>query len=195
LYFFEKQPLGEACGAKMRVAYDKLRFLIVDDNAFMRRILRTILYSFGTREVFDAEDGVTGFEEFKETSPDIVLVDWEMPNLDGIGLTKLLRDPIESANPFVPVIMISSHSERTRIAIARDAGVTEFLAKPISPQGLYDRIHAVVAHPRKFVRTDDFFGPDRRRGAKNIWRGQDRRKGEAPETFVIRSLADRLHNR
>jgi two-component system, chemotaxis family, chemotaxis protein CheY len=186
LYFFEKQPLGEAGGAKMRVAYDKLRFLIVDDNAFMRRILRTILYSFGTREVFDAEDGVTGFEEFKETSPDIVLVDWEMPNLDGIGLTKLLRDPIESANPFVPVIMISSHSERTRIAIARDAGVT---------QGLYDRIHAVVAHPRKFVRTDDFFGPDRRRGAKNIWRGQDRRKGEAPETFVIRSLADRLHNR
>lgn len=179
----------------MRVAYDKLRFLIVDDNAFMRRILRTILYSFGTREVFDAEDGVTGFSEFKDNSPDIVLVDWEMPNMDGIALTKMLRDPIESANPFVPVIMISSHCERTRIATARDAGITEFLAKPISPQALYDRIHSVVAFPRKFIRSEDFFGPDRRRGVKKPWRGQDRRKGDNAETFVIRSLADRLQNR
>lgn len=187
--------MGETHGATMRVAYDKLRFLVVDDNAFMRRILRTILYSFGTREVFDAEDGITAFEAFKDNSPDIMLVDWEMPNLDGIGLTKLLRDPIESANPFVPVIMISSHSERTRIATARDAGVTEFLAKPISPQDLYDRIHNVVAHPRKFIRTEKFFGPDRRRGVKNVWRGEDRRKSDNAETFIIRSLADRLHSR
>lgn len=179
----------------MRVAYDKLRFLVVDDNAFMRRILRTMLYSFGAREVFDAEDGFTAFDVFTDSSPDIVLADWEMPNLDGIGLTKLLRDPIESADPFVPVIMISSHTERTRIATARNAGVTEFLAKPISPQGLYDRIHAVVAHPRKFISTGNFFGPDRRRGVKNIWRGEDRRKGDNAETFVIRSLADRLHSR
>ena len=69
----------------MRVAYDKIRFLIVDDNAFMRRILRTILYSFGAREVFEAEDGNLGFAAFKEYLPDVVLADWEMPNLDGMS--------------------------------------------------------------------------------------------------------------
>jgi PleD family two-component response regulator len=179
----------------MRVAYDKIRFLIADDNAFMRRILRTILYSFGAREVFEAEDGNTAFVAFKDFTPDVVLVDWEMPNLNGIALTKMIRDPAESANPFAPIIMISSHSERNRIAEARDAGVTEFLAKPISPQGLYDRVHAVVAFPRNFIRTDDFFGPDRRRGVKSVWRGPDRRKGDHAETFVVRSLADRAQNR
>lgn len=179
----------------MRVAYDKIRFLIVDDNAFSRRIVRTALYSFGARDVFESYDGQSGFSDFKEVAPDIVLVDWEMPILDGIGLIKLIRDPIESTNPFVSIIMISGHTERTRVAMARDAGVTEFLAKPISPQSLYDRVHAVVALPRKFISTKDFFGPDRRRGVKNTWRGEERRMGNTAEVFSLSSLAERVNNR
>src|SRR6202043_545422 len=58
----------------LRIEFSKLRFLVVDDNAHMRRILRTLLHGFGAREVYEAEDGATGLDAFTHFMPDIVLV-------------------------------------------------------------------------------------------------------------------------
>ncbi len=175
----------------MRVDYDKIRFLIIDDNAFTRRLLRTLLYSFGARFVSEAIDGTTGFEAFQAESPDLVLLDWEMPMLDGLDVTKMMRHPSESHNPFVAILMVTAHTTRQHVRMARDAGITEFIAKPIAPQSVYDKIHAAVAEPRPFIRTLSYFGPDRRRGAPNLWRGPDRRNGEKAETFAPRSIAEK----
>ncbi|MGL5361837.1 MAG: response regulator transcription factor, partial [Bosea sp. (in: a-proteobacteria)] len=71
----------------MRVDFSKLRFLIIDDNTFMRRMIKALLHGFGAREVFEAEDGAAGLESFMSHSPDVVLVDWEMPILDGLEVT------------------------------------------------------------------------------------------------------------
>ena len=129
----------------VRIDFNRLRFLVIDDNAHMRRILRTLLHGFGTREVYEAEDGATGLEAFTHYMPDIILVDWVMPIFDGLELTQMIRQPGANANPYVPIIMLSGHSEKKRIVTARDAGVTEFLAKPISAKALYERIGGVLA--------------------------------------------------
>ena len=131
-----------------RIDFNKLRFLVCDDNPHMRRILRTLLHSFGAREVYEAEDGATALEMYTHYVPDIVITDWSMPIFDGLELAQMIRQPESKGNPFAPIIMLTGHSEKRRVTVARDAGVTEFLAKPISAKALYQRILNVVANPR-----------------------------------------------
>lgn len=172
----------------MRVDFSKIRFIVIDDNTYMRRVLKALLHGFGAREVLEAEDGAAGLEAFMTYSPDIVILDWEMPILDGLEVTRMIRQPTTSVNPFVPIIMVSGHSEKRRVTMARDAGIHEFLVKPISSKGLYDRVLAAVAFPRQFVRTKSFFGPDRRRGVNQSYNGPERRKGTG-DTEIIKPRA------
>ena len=140
-----------------RIDFNKLRFLLCDDNAHMRRILRTLLHSFGAREVYEAEDGATALEMYSHYAPDIVITDWSMPIFDGLELAQMIRQPDSKGNPYAPIIMLTGHSEKRRVTMARDAGVTEFLAKPISAKGLYHRILNVVANPQAVHQDQDLF--------------------------------------
>jgi two-component system, chemotaxis family, chemotaxis protein CheY len=160
----------------MRIEFDKLRFLVIEDNPHMRRILRALLQGFGSREVHEAADGMAGLEAFGKFTPDIVIMDWAMPMLDGLDFVRMIRQDT-NASPFTPIIMLTGHSERKRVTAARDAGVTEFMVKPISANGLYRRILSVVANPRRFIKTKTYFGPDRRRSNAPTYTGPERRKG------------------
>jgi two-component system, chemotaxis family, chemotaxis protein CheY len=171
----------------VHIDFNKLRFLIIDDNPHMRRILRTLLHGFGARDVIEAEDGAGGLEAFSQGTPDIVFIDWAMPIFDGLELIQMIRQPGGNSNPFVPIIMLTGHTERTRVTAARDAGITEFLAKPISAKGLYQRVFSIVAHPRPFIKTATYFGPDRRRTVSSAYSGPERRKGG--ETDMIGQTA------
>ncbi len=175
----------------VRIDFNGLRFLVIDDNAHMRRILRTLLHGFGTREVYEAEDGAAGLEAFTYYMPNIVITDWAMPIFDGLELTQMIRQPGANANPYVPIIMLTGHSEKKRVVSARDAGVTEFLAKPISAKGLYQRILNVVAHPRNFIRTKSYFGPDRRRNMNTGYQGPERRNGGKADVIKQHSLLEK----
>ena len=177
----------------VRIDFNKLRFLVIDDNAHMRRILRTLLHGFGARDVYEAEDGAAGLEAFTHYSPDIVLTDWEMPIFSGLELAQMIRQPGTNTNPYAPIIMLTAHSERKRVIDARDAGITEFMAKPISAKALYQRILNIVARPRPFVRTKTYFGPDRRRNVNPNYVGPERRKGAGARADLIRqtSLVDK----
>lgn len=157
------------------VECSRLRFLIVDDNNHMRRIIRALLHGFGVREAYEAEDGAAGLEAFSSFSPDIVITDWAMPIFDGIELTRMIRQPETSTNPYVPIIMVTGHAEKRRVTEARDAGVTEFLVKPISAKALYQRIVSVVMLPRPFIKTSTYFGPCRRRTISANYGGTERR--------------------
>jgi CheY-like chemotaxis protein len=172
----------------IRIDFNRLRFLVIDDNAHMRRILRTLLHSFGTREVYEAEDGAAGLEAFTHYSPDLVLTDWAMPIFDGLELTQMIRQPNANTNPYVPIIMLTGHSEKKRVVAARDAGVTEFLAKPISAKSLYGRIFNVVANPRPFIKTNTYFGPDRRRSSSSNYSGPERRKSGSADVIRLKPL-------
>ena len=98
----------------IKVDLSQLRFLVVEDNAHMRRVVRTLIHSFGAREVAEAEDGATGLELFQTTSPDIVIADWYMPIFSGIELTRMMRNPESSANPTVPIIMLTGALGKTK---------------------------------------------------------------------------------
>jgi DNA-binding response OmpR family regulator len=154
---------------------ERLNFLVVDDNRHMRMLVKTILHALGSKNVVEAEDGADAFREMRTFPADIVICDWNMEPLDGLDFVRLIRTGKDSPNPFVPIIMLTGHTEMNRVVEARDAGVNEFLAKPISAKALYGRIQSVIEKPRPFVRTKRYFGPDRRRKATN-YTGPERRK-------------------
>ena len=155
----------------------RLNFLIVDDNRHMRALVKTILHSLGSRLVAEAGDGADAFKELRLFPADIIICDWNMSPLDGLDFVRLVRTAKDSPNPLVPIVMLTGHTEMARVIEARDAGVHEFLAKPISAKGLYFKIRSIVDSQRPFLRTSSFFGPDRRRN-KTVFKGKERRKSK-----------------
>jgi two-component system, chemotaxis family, chemotaxis protein CheY len=104
----------------------------------------------------------------------------------------MIRQPGANANPYVPIIMLTGHSEKKRVMSARDAGITEFLAKPISAKALYQRILNVVANPRPFIKTKNYFGPDRRRNVNPNYVGPERRKGGNADVIKQQALLEKV---
>ncbi|WGM40283.1 response regulator [Caulobacter sp. NIBR1757] len=163
--------------------FDLLKILLVDDNHHMRVLIGEILRAIGVKGVFEATDGAEALNIMRREPIDIVMSDLAMQPLDGIDFTRLLRNSPDSPNQMCPVIMITGHSTQKRVKEARDAGVTEFLAKPVTARGVIDRITRVVDHPRPFIRTEDYFGPDRRRRADPTYTGPKRRGTDEEKPF------------
>jgi two-component system chemotaxis response regulator CheY len=162
------------------VRYELLKILLVDDNHHMRVLLGEILRAIGCRQIREATDGAEGLQVLRNYPIDIVITDLAMQPLDGIDFVRLLRNSPDSPNPMIPVIMITGHATQRRVAEARDAGVTEFLAKPLTARGVIERISQVVDHARGFVRAEGYFGPDRRRRVDPHYPGPWRR-GNDPQ--------------
>jgi CheY-like chemotaxis protein len=156
--------------------FENLKALIVEDNAHMRSLLRALLNSIGVKDIAEASHGQAAIDLLRERKSDLVLSDLAMKPMDGLEFTRYVRNHEHSPNPFVPIIMISGHTEKYRVEAARDAGVTEFLAKPITAHTLFSRIAEIVERPRAFVRCDSYFGPDRRRREIEDYAGPRRRK-------------------
>jgi CheY-like chemotaxis protein len=155
--------------------FDLLNILLVDDNHHMRVLLTEILRAIGVRQVFEANDGAEALSIMRAHQVDIIMTDLAMQPLDGLDFVRKLRNAPESPNPMAPVIMITGHSTQRRVTEARDVGVNEFLSKPVTARGVLERIARVVDNPRPFVRSADYFGPDRRRRADPSYSGPRRR--------------------
>ena len=166
-----------------------LKVLLIDDNQHMRAITSAVLQSAGVREVREASDGAAALEILREQSVDLAIVDFNMFPLDGVEFTRLVRNSPDTANPYLPIIMMTGHSEKSRVFEARDAGVTEFVVKPITAKAILDLIQAVIFHPRPYVKTDGYFGPDRRRSSASNYRGPRRRKTDQAEDASDSSAA------
>lgn len=152
-----------------------LRFLIVDDSVEMRVLLTHMLNSLGARQFLEADDASEALEILKVNQVDVIFTDWKMSPVDGIVFTRLVRTAPDSQFQMIPIIMISGYTEMHHVAEARDAGVTEFLAKPVSAKALYGRIEEVILRPRQFVRAQTCTGPDRHRRSSENYRGPRRR--------------------
>jgi PleD family two-component response regulator len=163
--------------------FSQISVLLVDDSLYMRRLVRSLLNGLGVRHILEAEDGAAALEVFQQNPCDIIITDWVMPVFDGLELTSAVRNP-DGDNPYTPIIMLSGYSERSRVVQARDAGVTEFLCKPISARQLYLRLESCIEHPRPFIRTQTFFGPDRRRFVHPNYTGEKKREGDVDDDDV-----------
>ena len=156
-----------------------LSVLIVDDNAHMRSMLLQVVKSTGIERVYFASDGAEALKTLREHGVDILITDMAMEPMDGIELVKRIRKSPESANRMIPVLMITGHMTITRIQEARDAGVNEFVAKPISVKAVLGRLEAIIERPRDFIDAPSYFGPDRRRRKDPAYTGPRRRRGDS----------------
>lgn len=167
----------------MRLEFNRLSILVAEDDAYMRAALVAMLEAFGAQAIHQAGDGETALTLFREERPDIVLIDWEMPALDGLAVTRLMRDRETSPDPFVPILMISAHAERARVLAARDAGISDYLVKPVMPRVLYDKLLGLAVDQRPFVASPGYFGPQRPDTSAGRRRGEgdgDGRTGGEP---------------
>jgi two-component system, chemotaxis family, chemotaxis protein CheY len=137
--------------------------LVVDDNQYMRKMVRTLLVNCGVKEIFEASDGIAALDAIRTAGPDVVILDWEMPLLSGPELVRIVRSPGVFPMPDVPIIMLTAHCERWRVVEAVKLGVNEYLTKPVSAKSLYDRLVAITLVPRPNVQLGDYYGPEPRK--------------------------------
>ncbi len=145
-------------------SYDitNVNFLILEKHLLVRKLMYGIFRAFGVATVQSTPYPDVAWDMFKSVPTDIILADWTH-DLDGMEfLTRVRQDP-NTPDPYVPVIVVTANTELENICEARDKGMTEFLAKPVSAHLIYSRIVKVIENNRSFIRISDFFGPDRRR--------------------------------
>ena len=150
-----------------------LGVLLVEDNQYMRKVVRNLLTTIGIKRIYEAGDGIAGLEAIRAMVPDIVLLDWEMPLLNGAELVRIVRSPGVFPVPDVPIIMLSGYGERWRVVEAMRLGVNEYLVKPVSAQALQDRMIAIMARPRPSVQLGNYYGPAPRRNLPELMRKDD----------------------
>ncbi len=168
--------------------FDRLKILLVDDNAHMRKLITTILHAFGVSHIYEADTAKQAWGMLRECNVDVIFVDWVMEGMSGIELAKMIRTSPSSPNPFVPMIMLTGHTQIEHVREARDAGINEFLAKPASVNAVLMRLIAVIDQPRPFVRTTSYFGPCRRRRDEEYY-GPERRTTKEPDAADAASFA------
>ena len=152
----------EVSTAAVAAQLKKTRVLIVDDDASTRKLVNTLLVSMGVSDIFEATDGMVGLELVQKTAPDVVVLDWQMPRLQGPNFMRIVRSPDTFPYPAVPVIMLTGHGEYSKVKEAISVGVNEFLVKPVSSKALLDRLVAVLFNPRPMIRKRGYYGPELR---------------------------------
>lgn len=149
--------------ASMIARLQLLSVLVVDDEPYMRKVIKTILAAIGVPTTLEAQDGVTGYEMARSIVPDLMIVDWEMPIIDGPQLIRMIRSPNEFMLRDIPVIMLTAHSDTSRVMEFARVGANEFVRKPVSIKTLRDRIVSIIADPRPMVQIGQYYGPMPRR--------------------------------
>lgn len=145
----------------------KLRVVIIDDNSFARHLLHFCLGALGIHQISSAGNATDGLMTARSVMPDLILVDWMMPNVDGMQFLKSIRGDKLSQIRSVPIIIVTAYSEIWRVHEARDAGANEFVVKPFSARTLFGKIRQLVDTPRAYIDVPDgYYGPDRRRKAQ-----------------------------
>jgi CheY-like chemotaxis protein len=144
------------------------KIVVVDDEFYMRKVVRAILQGIGVSEVHEARNGATGLELVRKLNPSAVILDWHMPEMDGPTFIRKVRSPGSFPYPDVPIIMLTGHGERSRVVEAIRLGVNEFMLKPVSAKALQDRLTAVLTEPREVVRSGSYYGPIPRKLAAGV---------------------------
>ncbi len=118
-----------------------MKILLVDDSKTMRNIQRSVLAQLGYTSIEEACDGQDALGKLMNFTPDLMLVDWNMPNMDGLSFVKTYRQN----NKSTPIIMVTTEAEKARVIEAIKAGVNNYVVKPFTPDLLSQRINETLA--------------------------------------------------
>ncbi len=156
------------------VGLTQVKFLLIDDNVHMLNIVETTLRGFGARKIVRAATAEVALD-YLRGGIDIIITDYMIDGMDVLSFTRKIRRAPGTHDRFVPIILLTSHSSRSRIEAARDAGVTEICAKPVTPKDLFRKLVAVIDFQRPFIQAPNYVGPDRRRRIDAAYDGPERR--------------------
>lgn len=146
-----------------KIDFSTVSFVIVDKNPLSSELVRDILVMLGTQIIRIARTTDRALQVLRSEEIDVVITEYITEPEDGVEFVDRLRNGIDSPDRQIPIIMLTANSEPLNVARARDAGVSEFLTKPFTVEGLYRRLVSVIARPRAYVNSESYFGPDRRR--------------------------------
>ena len=118
-----------------------MKFLVVDDSSTMRRIIANTLKKIGYGDILEAEDGREALKKLSENQVDLVITDWNMPNMDGLTLVQEIRG---GANKTLPILMVTTNAAKTDVIQALKAGVNNYVVKPMTPETLEEKIKAIT---------------------------------------------------
>ena len=130
-------------GHSFPLDFASISFLIVDDQPFTRRLVRTMLHGFGSREVYESATGAEALELARSTMPNIIITDLIMPDLNGLRFIKMMKAP-SSPTSRIPIIVLSGYLTKTATLAINESGADELLVKPVSPKALYEHVSRIV---------------------------------------------------
>lgn len=159
--------------------FDSMQVLLLDDSPPMRAIVSEVLRAAGVQTIIEAGTPGDAWAKLVQHPIDVAIVDYNMQPMNGVEFTRRVRTAPDSPSPLLPIIMMTGHAERRRVMQARDAGVSEFIVKPVTAKVLMERLYAVVLKPRAFVQAPGFVGPCRRRVKSDRFEGPYRRRNDA----------------
>lgn len=162
---------------KIKRELRSVKIIIVEDDALTCTLMVDVLRAMEFKNIIVCRTAEDGMVEFMKQEFDLVITDWRLPGISGIEFTKKIREFEKGEKRFVPIIMVTGKALKEDVEKARDYGVTEYLVKPFSVKGMCAKIKSIMETPRKFVISEAYIGPDRRRfnDANKIPGGIDRR--------------------
>lgn len=156
--------------------YGDLNVLVVEDDPASRMLTVAFLEELGVGQIKESRDGEAALRALRGFLADVIVCDMVMEPMDGITFVRRVRMDTESANPYVPIILVTGNADRASVRAARDAGVNLLMAKPITLEALRKRIDMVLGERREFIMNRSYVGPDRRHRDVPIGPRPDRRK-------------------
>jgi CheY-like chemotaxis protein len=142
---------------------ERIIVLVADSNAYTRKLTRMMLTNLGAKAIYEATDGIATLDGIRAVNPDVLILDWDMPILNGREVMRIVRSPGAFPKPNLPIIMLTDHGLRSRVTAAIRLGVNEFLVKPVSPVILKQRLLSITLRPRPMIRAGKYYIPMPRR--------------------------------
>jgi len=151
-----------AGGHSFPLDFALISFLVVDDQPFTRRLVRSMLHGFGSREVYESASGTEALELARATLPNIIITDLIMSDLDGLKFIKMVKAPSATTSR-IPVIVLSGYLTKTATLAVNESGADELLVKPVSPKSLYEHVSRIVLRTNQANPPQAFVQNQRRR--------------------------------
>lgn len=145
-----------------RLDLRKAKVLLVDDNPQSLELMSQVLVGFRVGRIATCRSAEEARETVAAVAYDLIIIDGEMPEEDGISLARHIRSQREAPNFTAPIVVVSGHTPVEKVTTARDAGANFVVKKPIAPGVLLSRIEWLARNNRQFVTTESYCGPDRR---------------------------------
>ena len=181
----------------------QLRILVVDPNTYLRGVVADAMRRLQIVNIAGAATAMEAFTLARKFKPDLIIVDWDAGKMSGLEFTREVRRNSSGLPRETPIILLSAAIDQEQLLAARQAGINEFLLKPISAQTVLARIEEVILKPRRFIISRNYVGPCRRRRDDPEYVGPWRRltdeitsntrQGVTREnTFRLRAIIDNL---